>query len=164
MMQDGATAEDATQDTFIKAWSSIGSFRGGLIRPWFLKIATNRCYDLLRAQSRRPASSLDAAVVETEPQWTSQAPTEDPERYAARVELSTHLERALAALPDDQRLIIVLSDIQGYDYDAIATIAGIPLGTVKSRLSRARARLRDDLRADPSAREHLARFGRLSDD
>jgi RNA polymerase sigma-70 factor (ECF subfamily) len=164
MMQDHATAEDATQDTFIKAWSAVGSFRGGLVRPWLLKIATNRCYDLLRAQSRRPASSLDASVVETEPQWTSQAPTEHPERYAARAELSAHLERALAALPDDQRLIIILSDIQGYEYDAIAEIAGVPLGTVKSRLSRARARLRDDLRTDPAAREHFARFARLSDD
>jgi RNA polymerase sigma-70 factor (ECF subfamily) len=163
-MQDSAAAEDATQDAFIKAWSAIGSFRGGLVRPWLLKIATNRCYDLLRAQSRRPASSLDASVVETEPQWTSQAPTEHPERYAARVELSGHLERALAALPDDQRLIIILSDIQGYEYDAIAEIADIPLGTVKSRLSRARARLREDLRANPAAREHFGRFARLSDD
>jgi RNA polymerase sigma-70 factor (ECF subfamily) len=166
MMQDGAAAEDATQDTFIKAWSAVGSFRGGLVRPWLLKIATNRCYDLLRAQSRRPAASLDAAVavVETEPQWTSQTPAEHPEQYAARVELSAHLERALAALPDDQRLVIILSDIQGYEYDAIAAIAGIPIGTVKSRLSRARAKLRDDLRGDPAAREHFARFARLSDD
>src|SRR6476660_259316 len=102
MLRDTALAEDATQDTFIKAWTSIGTFRGGLVRPWLLRIATNRCYDILRSQGRRPAGSLDVELVETEPQWTSQtAIAEHPEGHASRRELSAFLERALGELPDD---------------------------------------------------------------
>lgn len=164
MLRDVAAAEDAAQDTFIKAWSSLDTFRGGLVRPWLLKIATNRCYDLLRAQGRRPASSLDAEPYESQPHWTSQVGSEDPEGFATRVELAAHLERALASLPDDQRLVIVLSDIQGHGYDEIAEIAGVPVGTVKSRISRARSRLRDALRDDPAGRELFARFSRPSDE
>lgn len=162
MLRDGSLAEDATQDTFIKAWTAIDSFRGGLVRPWLLRIATNRCYDLLRASSRRPAESLDAAPFEAEPQWTSQtAIAEHPEQHAARRELSVLLERALGDLPDDQRLAIVLSDIQGHSYDEIAAISNVAVGTVKSRISRARSRLRDVLMADPVAREHFSHFQRL---
>src|SRR4051812_12236996 len=58
MLRDVPSAEDATQDTFVRAWSSISQFRGGLVRPWILRIATNRCLDLLRAQGRRPSDSL----------------------------------------------------------------------------------------------------------
>jgi RNA polymerase sigma-70 factor (ECF subfamily) len=159
MLHDPAAAEDATQDTFLKAWSSIASFRGGLVRPWFLRIASNRCLDILRARGRRPASSLDAEPVETEPIWTTQAGGgEHPEAFATRRELSAHLERALASLPDDQRLVILLSDVHGHPYDEIAEITGVAVGTVKSRISRARARLRDELRSDPGARELFERF------
>src|SRR5690554_4190660 len=59
LLRDAAQAEDATQDAFIRAWNAIDSFRGGLVRPWLLRIATNRAYDLLRAKARRPAQSLD---------------------------------------------------------------------------------------------------------
>jgi RNA polymerase sigma-70 factor (ECF subfamily) len=165
MLRDVASAEDATQETFLKAWTAIETFRGGLVRPWLLRIATNRCYDLLRARGRRPADSLDAEPFESEPTWTSQtAGGEHPEVFAARAELSVHLERALATLPDDQRLVVVLSDVQGHSYDEIAAIAGVAVGTVKSRLSRARSRLREALREDPAARELFERFARFSED
>jgi len=164
ILRDVPAAEDATQDTFLKAWQALGAFRGGLVRPWLLRIATNRCYDVIRARGRRPADSLDAEAFEVEPTWTSQAPPgEAPEAFAARAELSARLERALAGLPDDQRVTIVLADVQGYGYDEVAAITGVAVGTVKSRVSRARARLRDALRDDPSCRELFARFGRLSD-
>lgn len=159
MLRDAAAAEDATQDTFLKAWTSLGSFRGGLVRPWLLRIASNRCLDILRARGRRPASSLDAEPVETEPLWTTASGSgEHPESFAARRELSARLERALASLPEDQRLVIILSDIHGHAYDEIAAITGVAVGTVKSRISRARARLREELRADASARELFDRF------
>jgi RNA polymerase sigma-70 factor (ECF subfamily) len=129
VLRDLPAAEDATQDTFLKAWTAVGSFRGGLVRPWLLRIATNRCYDLLRARGRRPADSLDALAFETEPRWTSQAPPgESPEAFAARAELSVHLERALAALPDDWRATIVLADIQGYAYEEVAVMTGVAVG------------------------------------
>jgi RNA polymerase sigma-70 factor, ECF subfamily len=162
MLRDSALAEDAAQDTFIKAWTSIGTFRGGLVRPWLLRIATNRCYDILRSQGRRPASSLDAELVESEPQWTSQtAIAEHPEGHATRRELSAYLERALGELPDDQRLAIILSDVQGHSYDEIAQITEVAVGTVKSRIFRARARLRELVLAETNAREHLERYQRL---
>jgi RNA polymerase sigma-70 factor (ECF subfamily) len=160
MLRDVSSAEDATQDTFVKAWTAANTFRGGLVRPWLLRIATNRCYDILRAQGRRPADSLDAELFESEPTWTSQSSGEHPEVFAARVELSARLERALASLPDDQRLVVILSDVQGHQYDEIAEITGVAVGTVKSRLSRARSRLREVLRDDPASRELFARFTR----
>jgi RNA polymerase sigma-70 factor (ECF subfamily) len=163
LLRDVGLAEDATQDTFVKAWTSVTAFRGGLVRPWILRIATNRCYDLLRARGRRPADSLDAEPYEIEAEWTSQVgAAEHPEVFAARSELSIHLERALAALPEDQRLAVILADVQGYPYDEVASITGVALGTVKSRISRARARLRQALRDDPSTGELFERFGRLS--
>jgi RNA polymerase sigma-70 factor (ECF subfamily) len=162
MLRDAALAEDAAQDTFIKAWTSISTFRGGLVRPWLLRIATNRCYDILRSQGRRPAGSLDAELIETEPQWTSQtAIAEHPEGHVSRRELSAFLERALGELPDDQRMAIILSDVQGHSYDEIAQITEVAVGTVKSRIFRARSRLRELILAETNAREHLERYQRL---
>lgn len=164
LLRDVSLAEDATQDTFMRAWGAMDSFRGGLVRPWLLRIATNRAYDLLRAKARRPAQSLDAELYEIEPEWTSQAGAGDsPETHAARRELSTHLERALAALPDDQRLAIILSDVQGYAYEEIAEITDVAVGTVKSRISRGRSRLRDDLARSGDQRELFERFLRLTE-
>jgi RNA polymerase sigma factor (sigma-70 family) len=161
MLRDQMAAEDAAQDSFIKAWSSIGSFRGDLFRPWLLKIASNRCLDVIRARGRRPADSLDAMPFEIEPEWSSQSSAgEPPEAHALRGELSSHLERTLASLPDDQRLVVILSDIEGRSYEEIADIIGAATGTVKSRLSRARAKLRESLRAQPEQRELLERYGR----
>ncbi|MCC6793172.1 MAG: RNA polymerase sigma factor [Thermomicrobiales bacterium] len=165
MLRETTAAEDATQDTFVKAWTSIDSFRGGLFRPWLLRIATNRCLDIIRARGRRPADSLDAEPVEVEPRWTSQtAGAEHPESFAARTELSGFLEHALAQLPEDQRAVIILSDIHGHSYDEIAGIVGVAVGTVKSRISRSRSRLREILNADPEARELFERFLRHYDD
>jgi RNA polymerase sigma-70 factor (ECF subfamily) len=164
MLGDVDAAEDATQDTFLKAWSSLDSFRGGLVRPWLLRIATNRCYDILRARARRPAGSLESAPYESEPTWTMRMPDEHPEAFAARAELSSHLERALQSLPADQRLAVILADIHGHPYEEIAAITGVAIGTVKSRISRARARLRDLLRDDPECRELFDRYARLSED
>jgi RNA polymerase sigma-70 factor (ECF subfamily) len=163
LLRDAAQAEDATQDTFIRAWSAVESFRGGLVRPWLLRIATNRAYDLLRSRSRRPTWSLDAEPFEVEPEWTSHATDEAPETFAARSELASVLERALADLPEDQRVAILLSDVQGYGYDDIASITGVAVGTVKSRISRGRSALRTILRGNVEHRELFERFVRLTD-
>jgi len=163
LLRDAANAEDAAQDTFIRAWGAIQSFRGGLVRPWLLRIATNRSYDLLRARARRPARSLDAEPFEIEPEWTSLAAQGDsPESHATRSELSAVLERALGDLPDNQRLAIILSDVQGYGYEEIAEITDVATGTVKSRISRGRSRLRDVLQESDEHRELFERFVRLS--
>ncbi len=165
LLRDRQQAEDVTQETFIRAYSSIRQYHGGSFRAWLTRIATNRCYDVLRSLQRRPAASLDAQVVEQEPQWSVEPVPDDPERVAMRWELGRRLELALDLLPEDQRLVVLLYDVHGYAYEEIAEIASVSLGTVKSRLSRARARLRDTLRADKDARELFESVGRhLSDD
>lgn len=146
MLSEPAMAEDVTQESFLAAWSNLHTYRGGVFKSWLLRIVANRCYDELRRRQRHPADSLDALPVEPAGEWTTLAPAETPDDYALRRELSRHLQRGIASLPPDQRLTLILSDVQGHSYDEIATITGVNLGTVKSRLSRARARLREELR------------------
>jgi RNA polymerase sigma-70 factor, ECF subfamily len=162
LLRDVGLAEDATQDAFIRAWQNIGTFQTGSVRSWLYRIVTNRAYDMLRASARRPAGSLEAEVVEIEPIWTSGgAGEETPDAHALRRELSIYLERALTALPEEQRMVILLVDVQGLDYHEVAEAMGIALGTVKSRLSRARAKVRQALADDPQARELFGRYLRL---
>lgn len=165
MLRDPQLAEDATQDAFVRAWSAIASFRGGIVRPWLLRIATNRTYDILRSRARRPAQSLDAQPYEIEPDWSTQVPaSEHPEEFSTRGELSDLLQAALSSLPEDQRLAIVLSDVQGYGYDEIAEVMDIAVGTVKSRISRGRSRLREYLQQAPDGMELTQRFQRLTNE
>ena len=144
MLGNAQAAEDATQDTFLSAYRGIGGFRGGSFRAWLLRIAANSCRDQLRRSRRRPFTSLDALEEDT-----SQLvhPGESPEDYALRKGLASEIERGLASLPADQRLVVILCDIQGLSYEEVARVTGGSLGTVKSRLSRGRARLRDYLLA-----------------
>jgi RNA polymerase sigma-70 factor, ECF subfamily len=161
MLGDADAADDAAQDTFLKAWSASKTFRGGLAKPWLMRIATNRCLDILRSQKRHPTSSLDSHAELVEQYPLNTRPAEPPDAFAVRVDVSAHLERALQGVPDDQRLAIVLCDIQGMSHEEAASIMGVATGTVKSRLSRARARLRDILHSDPVTRELLQQTGRF---
>jgi len=145
IMGEPQGAEDMTQEAFISAYKSLNSFRGGNFKAWLLRIATNACYDELRRHKRRPQSSLEELTEENESFSFLRSPEEGPEAQAQRVELMRAIENCLAALPDDQRITAVLSDIEGYDYNEIAEITASSLGTVKSRLSRARSKLRDCL-------------------
>jgi RNA polymerase sigma-70 factor (ECF subfamily) len=148
IMGDGDSAADATQEAFISAYRSIASYRGGSFRAWLMRIVTNACYDELRRRKRRPTSSLETLhVADAAPGEVLVNGAEEPEPYAQRQELNRALHAGLQALPEEQRVILVLSDVQGYDYQEIAAIVGTSLGTVKSRLSRARAKMRDYLLA-----------------
>lgn len=138
-------ADDVTQDAFLRAYRSIDTFHndGGIgFRSWLLRIASNRALDVLRARQRRPAESLDAAMDDDESNWAPEDPGESPLEFTVRGDLAGHLEWALGRIPPDQRIVVILSDIQGHSYDEIAEITGVAPGTVKSRLHRARARLR----------------------
>jgi RNA polymerase sigma-70 factor (ECF subfamily) len=147
MMGEPEAAEDAAQDAFISAFRHLGSYRGGSFKAWLLRIVTNTCYDELRRRQRRPALSLDDLhEVQAAAGLDLHSPQENPEQHAQRSELNRAIQDCLSDLPDDQRVIAVLSDVEGYPYQEIAEITGLPLGTVKSRLSRARGRLRDCLR------------------
>lgn len=144
MLGNAEAAEDASQDTFISAYKAIGKFRGGSFKAWILRIATNSCHDKLRVARRSRVISLDTLLIEPEalPEADN---TDSPEDYALRHELGRFLNEGLAHLSEDQRLVIILSDIQGFSYEEIAQVTGCSLGTVKSRLNRGRARLRDFL-------------------
>ena len=145
IMGEPQTAEDATQDAFISAYKSLNRYRGGSFKAWLMRIVTNACYDELRRRKRRPQSSLDEMVEEGGSFAFLRSPTEGPEGQQQRLELVQAIERCLDDLPDDQRVTAVLCDVEGYDYKEIAQITATTLGTVKSRISRARARLRDCL-------------------
>lgn len=147
MLNDGEAAADVTQDVFLSAYRNIKRYRGGSFTAWILRIATNACYDQLRVRQRRPTSSIDALLDDEEHaprQFEDQS--ESPAERSLRNELAREIQRSLAALDDDQRVVVVMSDIQGLSYDEISAATGWPLGTVKSRLSRGRAQLRAVLR------------------
>ena len=144
-------AADATQETFLGAYRGIGSFRGATegFRPWLLRIAVNACYDQLRRRKRRPAESLEAFRAGRDPDEEAGPadrvpdPAPGPEQQALTSETARRIEAALARLSPDQRLTVVLCDVQGLAYEEAAHVMSVELGTVKSRLSRARAQLRD---------------------
>jgi RNA polymerase sigma-70 factor (ECF subfamily) len=138
-------AADATQEAFIAAYRAIADFRGGSFKAWLLRITVNTCYDLLRRKQRRPSTSLDVILEESGEQTTFADRAVGPERAALGAETLSSVEQGLMMLPDDQRTIVVLCDIQGLSYEEAAEIEGVALGTVKSRLSRARSRLRQFL-------------------
>ncbi len=145
ILGDADAAADATQDAFVSAYKAIARFRGGSFKAWLLRIVTNACYDQLRVRQRRPTDSLDDMLVEPEHDANLRDDSESPEEFVLRQELGAAIQRGLSTLPPDQRITLVLSDIEGLSYDEIAEVTHVSLGTVKSRLSRARSKLRDYL-------------------
>ena len=141
---DRTAAEDIAQETFISAHRAIGGFRGGSLRAWLLRIASNLSYDFIRASRRRPAQSLDESMLNPGLAVPSREPS--PEQMAERGELSAEIQRAILSVPMDQRTVLVLVDVQGLSYEEAAEASGVSLGTVKSRLSRARSRVQEILR------------------
>lgn len=146
IMGEPGAAADATQEAFISAYKALNRFRGGSFKSWLMRIVTNACYDELRRRKRRPQSSLDQIVetYESSPLLVSEAEL-GPEANRQWTEVVEAIGRCLDELPDEQRVATVLRDVEGYNYSEIAEIMASTLGTVKSRLSRARAKLRDCL-------------------
>jgi RNA polymerase sigma-70 factor (ECF subfamily) len=151
IMGESDGASDATQDAFVKAYQRINQYRGGSFKAWLLRIVTNTCYDALRARKRRPTVSLENEIEgeESDPDYDPRLidTAERPEAFVMRKELAGVLQVAIGQLPADQRTALILSDVEGMDYQEIADAMGTALGTVKSRLSRARAKMRDLLLA-----------------
>lgn len=146
IMGETQIAADITQDAFITAYRQIATFRGGVFRAWLLRIAANRCYDELRRYKRRPTVSVESMGGEESADAPDLPdPSETPEQIALSNELQRAIQDCISALGAEQRVVLVMSDIDGLDYESIATAVGVALGTVKSRLSRARAALRECL-------------------
>jgi RNA polymerase sigma-70 factor (ECF subfamily) len=142
-------AADATQDALLNAFRGVKGFNGPAagLRGWLLRIAVNTCYDQLRRRQRKPSDSLDALhASESEAEATLgdrlHDPQPGPEQRSLTAETARHIQQAIDQLPTEQRLTVVLCDVQGLSYDEAAQIMSVELGTVKSRLSRARAQLR----------------------
>ncbi|MFL7893016.1 MAG: RNA polymerase sigma factor [Anaerolineales bacterium] len=148
VLGDSQSADDAAQEAFISAYKNLRSFRGGSFRAWLLRIVTNACYDELRRRKRHPATALepvdDAGEEIESPHWIAD-PSELPEQNVERSELGQAIQTCLDQLPEDFRVVVVLVDVQGFDYLEAADAIGKPLGTVKSRLARARNRMRECL-------------------
>ena len=145
IMGEPQAAEDATQEAFISAYKALNRFRGGSFKSWLMRITTNACYDELRRRKRRPQSSLDQLTQDNESFSFLRSPGVGPEEQQQILELMQAVEHCLQTLPDDQRITAVLRDVEGYDYKEIAEITRVSLGTVKSRMSRARTKLRECL-------------------
>ncbi len=148
ILGDDDQAADAAQDAFISAFRNINTFRGGSFKAWLLRTVTNLCYDELRRRKRRPSVPLEIESDEGEeiesPRWLAD-PNLSPEQEAEADELEHAIQHCLDALPTEFRAVVVLADIQGLDYTEVASSVRVPLGTIKSRLARARLRLRDCL-------------------
>ncbi len=149
MMGEQAAAEDATQDAFIAAYRKLSTYRGGSFKAWLLRIVTNNCYDELRRRKRRPTTPLEPTDDDDEEiesaRWLAD-PSETPEAGVERSEVRRAIQNCLNGLPEEFRVVVALVDLQGMDYTEAAGVIGKPLGTVKSRLARARTRLRECLR------------------
>lgn len=150
VMGEPASAKDATQEAFISAYKKIQSYRGGSFKAWLLRIVTNACYDELRRRKRRPTTPLEPTDPYDEevesPHWIAD-PGESPEDFSERVALGEAIQHCLDDLSPDYRTVVVLVDIQGMDYAEAAEVMGTPLGTIKSRLARARDGMRHCLQA-----------------
>jgi RNA polymerase sigma-70 factor (ECF subfamily) len=141
LLGDADLAADAAQDAFIHAYDAIRGYRGGLFRSWLMRITANASYDILRRMQRRPTTTLPDPA-EGAPELPDLA-APSPIAEAERGELYRHLDAALRALPEDQRVAVTLCDVYGMDYEEVALMTASPIGTVKSRIHRGRLRLRD---------------------
>lgn len=150
IMADEAAAADATQDAVISMYRKLDSYRGGSFKAWFLRIVTNACYDELRKQKRRPTVTLepetdDGDLIES-PEWLAD---ESPglEETMMNSQLEKAIQECLNKLNEKHRVVMVMVDVSGEDYETVAEIIQSPVGTVKSRLSRARLKMQECLQA-----------------
>jgi RNA polymerase sigma-70 factor (ECF subfamily) len=158
MLGDRAAAEDATQEAFLSAYRAMEQLQGPYLAAWLLRIGANVCYDELRRRKRRPSQSLDELLDDPERPLPLATKGAGPEDESLRSELRRSIVQSLLSLPPDQRLAVVLCDIEGLSYDEIADVTRASLGTVKSRISRGRGKMRQLLRdtkepLPPSARQ-----------
>ena len=149
LLGDQNTAEDAAQESFIKAFENITQFHGGSFRAWLLKIATNVAYDALRRSKRRPTQPLhtedkDGDEIESV-SWLAD-PGPSVSALVEQNELAREIYRALGDLPDAYRSVLTLIDLHELDYKEAAQVLRIPIGTIKSRLARARLQMKNKLK------------------
>jgi len=157
-------SSDATQEAFISAYQKLDQYRGGSFKSWLLRIVTNACYDELRRRQRQPVTPLkpeldDGETLES-PFWIEDE-SPNPEEQTEEEELQEAIQHCINELDDKFRTVLVLVDVEGMDYESASEVVDSPLGTVKSRLARARDRVQECLQG---FRELLPDLFRLNDE
>jgi len=140
MLRDGSDAQDVAQEAFVRLWSHRDEVDPAIAGVWLLRTSRNLCIDRLRRRTVRAEVSDGPSVIDG---LGSEVP--DPKRLAGSSETGRVLLRALAGLSEIDRTVVVLREVQGLAYEEIASSLGVPLGTLKARLHRARERLRAQL-------------------
>jgi RNA polymerase sigma-70 factor, ECF subfamily len=149
LLRNDQDAEDAVQEAYMRAYKAFARFRGGDGKAWFMTILRNVCYTMIKKlRSHETPEAFDEEIHQS----VDESKMQEAFRQKANAE-SLHL--ALEKLPDEFREIIVLHDLEGLAYKEIASVVGIPIGTVMSRLARARGRLRTEIIA-AKAKENLS--------
>ena len=139
LTRNATDADDLAQETFVRAWGAIGRFEiGQPLYPWLARIGTNLAYSLFRSRKRRPETPLEP-LLEAGRQWGVE---DDPAEHAARSERDERLRACFEALAPEHQAVLALRAIKDLSYDEIAQALNVPVGTVMSRLSRARADLK----------------------
>lgn len=147
-LQDEKLAEDVTQESFLAAYRALSGFRGGSFRAWVSRIAVNRCYDELRRQKRHPIQPIETTNEEGDEMDDPAALKDEssqPEENLERTELEQAIQKCIENLADDFKTALLLVDVQGFDYREASQVLRKPIGTLKSRLSRARLAVQDCL-------------------
>ena len=136
-------AQDCLQDAMLRIYKALPSFQGkSSFSTWAYRITMNTCLDELRRKKTRQASSLDSLL---DMGWSPADEENTPERHSDQAELRRDISRALQTLPEDMRSAVILRDVQGFSYEEIAEILSVNVGTIKSRISRGREKLREIL-------------------
>lgn len=148
LLNDEDVAADAVQEALLSAFRRFGTFRGDSLRSWLARVVVNACYDEMRKKRRQhsvPLELFNAEGEEIETSYWLVDPQADPELQYESSELETAIQDSLDKLPSIYRLMLVLVDVEGLSYEEAASAAGIPVGTVKSRLARARLQMQRSL-------------------
>ncbi|MGZ5128465.1 MAG: RNA polymerase sigma factor [Actinomycetota bacterium] len=157
ILADPEEARDAAQDAFITAFRKLAQFRGdAAFTTWLHRIAVNACYDELRRAKRRPMLHTVTAADD------DRAPEPGPPSadHADEIAGTLDVTKALAAIPDDFRIALVLADVEDLPYDEIARVLEVPVGTVKSRVHRGRIALAKELTGEPPTARGASEEGR----
>lgn len=139
---------DLAQEAFVRVFNAIKDFRSqSSFSTWLYRVVTNVCLDQLRSRARHPVTSLDEPLTTEKGQLPRQVTDDalDPEEELERLELKAAVQKGINSLKEEYRIIIILRDIQDLAYEDIAEVLNLSLGTVKSRLNRARLALRSVL-------------------
>ncbi|MDD2407259.1 MAG: RNA polymerase sigma factor RpoE [Tepidiphilus sp.] len=150
LVRDPAEVEDLTQETFIKAYRALDSFRGdSAFYTWLYRIAINTAKNHLMASNRRPSASATVHQTEEGEQWDELdllSDSETPENLLLTQEIAQTVEETIQSLPEELRTAITLRELEGLSYEEIAQVMGCPIGTVRSRIFRAREAIAQRLR------------------